>query len=366
MKSWTNYFDFKNQQKKGLLILVLLIAIVQIIIAVYPSKPIIQNLSSDERLALEQLEKENYANDFSQTEESFNTFNPNDLSLEEWVELGFSERQAEVILNYKKMLGGFKNASQLQKCFVISERKFQQLQPFMIFSQNYYSDPKSSYSSHYNKNFYSNSNNLHPFNPNQLSVSAWQSLGFSAKQAEVIVNFKERLGGFKNAEQLQKCFVISDEKFAQIKPFLRFDSGRNSIDYQDFNPNIYTEKDWIAVGFTEKQAQTIIKYKNSIGGFKNAEQLQRCFVISDEKFAQIRPYLIFENKKQEIEKELFTNDLNKISAHQLEALGIETKQAQRIVNYRKSKGKITSFESLREASVTDKNIEILKSKLFIQ
>ena len=57
----------------------------------------IQNLSNEERLALEQLEKENYENDVSRTEESFNTFNPNDLSLEEWVELGFSERQAEVI-----------------------------------------------------------------------------------------------------------------------------------------------------------------------------------------------------------------------------------------------------------------------------
>lgn len=48
-------------------------------------------------------------------------FNPNDLSAEEWQRLGFTERQAKTILNYKDLVGGeFVSKEQLQKCYAIS------------------------------------------------------------------------------------------------------------------------------------------------------------------------------------------------------------------------------------------------------
>ena len=61
-------------------------------------------------------------------------FNPNDLSLEDWIKLGFTEKQATTILNYKRSLGGkFKDAKTLKKAYSISEEKYKEIEPHLIF-----------------------------------------------------------------------------------------------------------------------------------------------------------------------------------------------------------------------------------------
>ena len=54
-------------------------------------------------------------------------------------------------------------------------------------------------------------------------------------------------------------------------------------------------EDWIKLGFTEQQVNTILKFKRSLGGkFKDAKTLKKCYAISEEKFNEIEPYLIFD------------------------------------------------------------------------
>ena len=54
-------------------------------------------------------------------------------------------------------------------------------------------------------------------------MEGWKNLGFSEKQAQVILNYKERnlRGSFKNLEDIQKCFVISADKFLELKPWIK-------------------------------------------------------------------------------------------------------------------------------------------------
>ena len=62
------------------------------------------------------------------------------------------------------------------------------------------------------------------FNPNELTEEEWKTLGFSEKQVRTIMNYKRSLGGkFESAEILSKCYVISEEKFRELEPFLVFD-----------------------------------------------------------------------------------------------------------------------------------------------
>ena len=64
---------------------------------------------------------------------------------------------------------------------------------------------------------------------------------------------------------------------------------------EKFNPNNLSHEDWMKRGFTEKQANTILNFKRSLGGsFKDAKTLKRCYGISEEKFKEIEPYLVFE------------------------------------------------------------------------
>ena len=60
-------------------------------------------------------------------------FNPNDLSEQEWINLGFSERQVATILKYKSVVGGnFTSKEQLKKCYSISAEKYSEIEPYLL------------------------------------------------------------------------------------------------------------------------------------------------------------------------------------------------------------------------------------------
>lgn len=240
-------------------------------------------------------------------------FNPNILDKEGWMELGFSPKQAAVILKYKNSLGGnFSSKSEISKCFVISDEKFEEIAPYILlpensgnnssgFNSNYYSQNKSKPKIHYQK-----------FNPNEYSQNDWMAIGFSEKQALTILKYKRSLGGkFSSLEQIERCFVISEEKFQEMKPYMVISKSEEiaknetktemkvevpvKVQLEKFKPNEISREQWMDLGFTEKQVNTIFNYKRSLGGkFKDAATLKRCYSISEEKFAEIEPYLVFD------------------------------------------------------------------------
>lgn len=233
-------------------------------------------------------------------------FNPNSLDEDDWQKLGFSPKQAAVILKYKQSLGGrFSSRQELKECFVISESKFQELEPYLLLPQ--FSDKKSIVD--FKKPNPKTKIHYRQFNPNDYSKEDWMAIGFSDKQAATILKYRKSLGGkFTSMAQIQKCFVISEEKFAEMKLYMVFPEPMVSVEennsepqppvpstIQKFNPNDLTREQWMELGFSEKQVNTIFNYKKSLGGkFKDAATLQKCYSISDEKFAEIEPYLTFD------------------------------------------------------------------------
>ncbi len=237
-------------------------------------------------------------------------FNPNSLDEDDWQKLGFSPKQVAVIFKYKKSLGGqFSSKQELKECFVISDKKFREMKPHILLPE--FSDKNSKR----DDGFFSYPKkekekiNYKKFNPNDYSKEDWMAIGFSDKQAATILKYRKSLGGkFTSMAQIQKCFVISEEKFAEMKPYMVFPEPMVSVEennpepqppvpstIQKFNPNDLTREQWMELGFSEKQVNTIFNYKKSLGGkFKDAATLQKCYSISDEKFAEIEPYLTFD------------------------------------------------------------------------
>lgn len=239
-------------------------------------------------------------------------FNPNELDKSGWMNLGFSPKQADVILKYKKSLGGnFSSKEEIERCFVISEEKFEELTPYILLPEFSNGNSKSNYN-YYSQNKSKPKINYKKFNPNEYSQNDWMSIGFSEKQALTILKYKRSLGGnFSSLDQIEKCFVISEEKFHEMKPYIIISKSKESseneiktevkvdvpikIHLEKFNPNEISREQWLDLGFTDKQVNTIFNYKKSLGGkFKDAATLKRCYSISEEKFAEIEPYLIFE------------------------------------------------------------------------
>ncbi|MDM1550116.1 helix-hairpin-helix domain-containing protein [Empedobacter falsenii] len=361
-------FYLNKSQRFGLYLLFVLILLFEIFQHISVEKETYQLSEADKvLLANYQTTPKNYTYNSTskkQLKDSIKPFNPNDLSLEDWMNLGFSERQAEVILKYKGIVGGeFTSKEQLKKCYVIDEGKYNELAPFVLLPEK----PKSSfidYSSPKTKIVYKN------FNPNDLPQQGWEKLGFSPKQAEVIMKYKQIVGGkFTSKEQLRKCFVIDDAKYVEMKTYILLPEkskedernekkqGGKKIQYVKFNPNNFSENDWQKIGFSSKQAASILKYKNILGGqFKSKEQLKKCYMISDEKYAEMEPYIdlpeniIYKVEQPKVEQPKTEEKVvekieikgkfnpNNLSHEDWMKLGFTEKQANTILNFKRSLG----------------------------
>ena len=334
-------------------------------------------------------------------------FNPNDLSETEWLNLGFSERQVATILKYKNVVGGeFVSKEQLKKCYSISEEKFLELEPYILLPEKSSSTSFRGFKSHSPKNG-SNYQYRTPekktlkipgkFNPDLFTTRDFVKMGFTDNQANSILKYKNYLGGsFISKEKFKDCFIISEENYRRMEPFLllpdktpeNFSVKNNfrsnspekpKIAYQNFDPNLTDLEGWQKLGFSEKQAQVIINYRdrNLRGSFKNLEDIARCFVISDEKFEEMKPYIQLnpENFKTNSSKKNFSEsaitkttdatesktdfskvDINQISFKQLMEFGFDEKSAAMMLSYRKKLGGFVTRQQVIDTYDIDKNL----------
>ncbi|OCA79457.1 hypothetical protein BBH99_05975 [Chryseobacterium contaminans] len=291
----------------------------------------------------------------SSTTHNLADFDPNVLTPERWQKLGFSEKQASIILKYKEIVGGtFTSKEQLKKCYAISDEKFEEIKPFILLPEFSAKDNSKRFNSFEKKEIIVTGK----FNPDLKTVHDWIKMGFSEKQAEAILKYKSYLGGsFISKEKFRECFIISPENYNKLVPYLLLPaktpesfkmsatqySEKIKVKYYNFDPNRLDAEGWKALGFSEKQAQTIVNYrdKNLRGSFKNIDDIQKCFVISSEKFQEMKSFIKLNPetiKKEDIQQEktdFSKTDLNTITFKQLIEFGLDEKSAGSMIGFRK-------------------------------
>lgn len=117
------------------------------------------------------------------------------------------------------------------------------------------------------------------FNPNTVSLEDLQRLGFSQRQAQSIVNYREKGGRFARAEDFGKSYVVSDSVFRRLRPFIRIPKlDINTADSAAFDD---------LPGIGPYYASQIVKYRTQLGGYASTEQLMDLYRFDEEKFAKI-------------------------------------------------------------------------------
>ncbi|CAD7797724.1 hypothetical protein CHRY9390_00217 [Chryseobacterium aquaeductus] len=316
--------------------------------------------------------------------EALSEFDPNDLGKNQWQKLGFSEKQTASILKYKQIVGGkFLSKEQFKKCYAVSEEKFSQLETFILL-------PETNSEAKGNSNFKSfekkSLNIKRKFNPDQLSQTDWENMGFSEKQAAAILKYKSYLGGsFVSKEKFKECFIINEENYAKLEPYLilpaKTPANFNSFAGKSktfktrtlqttFDPNTLDVQGWMVLGFSEKQANVIVNYRerNLKGSFKTLEDVKNCFVISAEKFEELKPFIRFNastmaknsgEKKSDLKQEktdFSKTDMNSITFRQLLEFGLDEKSAGSMIGFRKKLGGFMTKEQILETYNIDKEL----------
>ena len=143
------------------------------------------------------------------------------------------------------------------------------------------------------------------FDPNTLSEQGFVKLGLPPKTAHTIINYRNKGGHFKNAEDIRKIYSLSEIDADRIIPYVRIEASKDkkeysynkptsepSKQYKKLNINTATAEEWKAFpGIGDAISNRIVKFRSSMGGFKNVEQVGKTYGLSDSVFQQIKPYL---------------------------------------------------------------------------
>jgi competence ComEA-like helix-hairpin-helix protein len=234
--------------------------------------------------------------------------------------------------------------------FEFTEEEKEQIEVLKIKSQSARKEREKKFSSakKYEKNEYIPPTPTEPFDPDTMSALSWQDLGLSERQAEVLISYKVRSGGFYNVDQLYSAYVLDSNRVNSWKPFLVFNAKKPVEKKIEINSATAEELKSLK-GIGEKLSERIVTFREKLGGFVSVEQIAEVYGLSPETFESIKNKITVDVKKVK------SIDINTIEMKDLAAHPYFTFQmAKLIVNYRGQHGPYSNMDQM----VKSKGIEI--------
>lgn len=212
-------------------------------------------------------------------------FNPNTLTEDEWLQMGFTDRQVRGIMNYRAKGGKFYSKSDVAKLYTISEEEYAQLEPFIVLPE--VSRGKSAKST--SQSGVSTSSTTAPGSttvttaPSEKKaipivdlntvdsttlVELPQIGGYTASR---ILAFRDKLGGFIDKEQLRDVKGMDSARFTSIQPYILIGEAElrkidvNRADFKTLVGHPY---------LNYEQVKRIVNQREKRGMIKNWAQLQ--------------------------------------------------------------------------------------------
>ena len=213
-------------------------------------------------------------------------------------------------------------------------------------------------------------------NPNTWSKNDWESIGLSEKQVKTVVNYKNRLGGFKSKKQLFSCYVFNDFHKKLLDSVVKFEEKfkvENSKQhffkiYQLAKPNYQLNTIYDSLYYKKQDGYHCYFLKYSLSNIKDhfkdktitEKDLTKLLFDLDELTLLSKP-------KNRTNYETLCIDMNTADTNQWKSLnGIGSKRANTIVKYRKLLGGFVSKNQLSEVyGLSDSLVEKIKLKLML-
>ena len=236
-------------------------------------------------------------------------FDPNTVSLAELVRLGFTERQAAVIGNYRKAGAVFRKPSDFARCYTVSEEMYRRLEPFIRIDSTRFERRTEHSLRHIPKEYQKKPSVVNdtvsterksdigsPKDSVRIELNGADSAtlvgvrGIGPLTAGRIVRYRERLGGFVRVEQLLEVRGMLEKNYQQILPQIWVDSSKiQKIDINFASPKTLGRHPYIA----PQTLRRLLKQRQLKGGWSTAEELIEQNILTREEAARLAPYLQF-------------------------------------------------------------------------
>lgn len=209
-------------------------------------------------------------------------FDPNTYQVNDWMKLGLSVKQANVVLKFSKY--SLKSNDQLKKIVVISDELFELIKDSTFYPKTEFENNKFQFADKKE-----NTKKQVILDINTATEEELNNLpGIGDFFARSIMKKRDELGGFYSKEQLLEIWKFDQVKLDAIAPLIKVQLEAikkidiNSAEAKDFKRHPY---------FSWNLANSIVKLRSQNGKFTHIEEIRKSVLITDEIYEKIRMYL---------------------------------------------------------------------------
>mgnify|MGYP000633913132 CR=1 FL=1 len=233
-------------------------------------------------------EKKNFAQDKKEKPEvEYFVFDPNTVSIQEMKKLGVPSKTASILKKFRDKGAQFYEKKDVMKVFGFSEALYTKLEDYIIFpdkpekeNQKENALPKEEIPT------------LYIVDVNKADSTDFIKLkGIGAFYAKTIIEYRTKLGGFSNIDQLKEAYGISPELFESLEMNFVVENP----EFRKININTATFKTLIRHPYINKELTIeILNLRDDIGGFLKIEDLISYNVLTEKEFEKLKYYLAVE------------------------------------------------------------------------
>jgi competence protein ComEA len=211
-------------------------------------------------------------------------FNPNTVTHDELLLLGFSDRLATRLLNYRTR-GTFRTRRDMLRLYGMDSLFYEALYPFIDLPEKITYEKKS-----YAAPSSPAREKSQPFNLNEAdTLHLVKIYGIGSTLSKRIIKYREKLGGFVGHHQLGEVYGLDSAVIGRIiaATYLPGIPSVNKI-----NLNTADEKTFAAHPYIgRKLAQAIVAYRFQHGNFKTVDDLRSIALIDKDNLGKLFPYV---------------------------------------------------------------------------
>ena len=206
-------------------------------------------------------------------------------SVEYLASVGFSRKQAEVVVKYRDAIGGITSEQELRACYVVSEEMADRLLPYVIFTEQKSAEENGA------KEPEKRAENTAQVEINSADMEALVAVdGIGEKSAAEIIKYRELLGGYHSVEQLAELNCVTEDNFAKFLSQICCDSCKiKKIDINFAGPKELERHPYVSA----RTLRRIIKQRQLKGGWSRIEEMTEQNILSEEEAKRLAPYLRF-------------------------------------------------------------------------
>ena len=215
-------------------------------------------------------------------------FDPNTVTYEELREMNIDKYVARNIVKYRASGRTYAIPEDVAVVYGVSDSLYGLLKGHIRIAKEYRPKPKQVAADTLRVNTFAPRKRDFkriPFDPNTLDVEGFYSLGcFTARQAEAMVAYRERIGGFRSLLEFADCYLISDTLYTAMEEFITLSPLPEPVKVL-VDINSADSAALVALpGIGPRSAVDILLYREKLGGYHSPEQLKDLAVVMEKNY----------------------------------------------------------------------------------